>query len=86
MAAGLYSTQLGDLADRDALEALADEEVACGVQNAASDRFAVPFLSFFDSHSVDCAERREEAVELLNTVRAANIVRREVRSRGSMVM
>ncbi len=42
---------LRDLADRDVLIALCDEEVAGGVQDSARGRFTFPFLSFLDSQS-----------------------------------
>ena len=41
---------LGDLADRDVLEALGDEQLAGGVENGPPHRLAVAFLSFFDAH------------------------------------
>ena len=54
---GTVFDALGDLAHGDVLVALADEEVAGGVENGAPDRFAVAFVAFFDAHgSLDCEQ------------------------------
>jgi hypothetical protein len=41
---------LGNLANRDVLEPLGDEQLARGVENSPSHRLAVAFLSFLDTH------------------------------------
>ncbi len=47
---------LGDLADRDVLIALGDEQLARRIENGAADGFAIPFLTFFDAHVEQCSD------------------------------
>ena len=50
---GAVFDALGNLADRDVLIALGDEEVARGVEDGLPDRLALAFVAFLDSH-VSC--------------------------------
>ncbi len=50
MAAGLYSMRSAILRIETFSIALADEQLARRVEDAAPDGLAVPFLSFFDTH------------------------------------
>ncbi|MBI3403384.1 MAG: hypothetical protein HY048_18390 [Acidobacteria bacterium] len=65
---------LGDLADRNVLKALADEQIAGGVENRSPDGLAISLLSFFDTHEPSASGNSLNSVHQNNIVRRRNIV------------
>ena len=68
---GAVFDPVGDLADRDVLIALGDEQVARRIQNCPRHRLALPFLPFLDAQWRPLGE-----TVMLNSVHQYNTVRR----------